>query len=217
MVWMHTEELGSLRHGKTDEVVLALRTIARRATSLVEHLEGLHSGSRAHAARTGWVRLTSTAVELLVLSHSIVFIDVPLLCLVTRKHAKGIAEQVRVSRIASMLGRGVGCGRVVVRTAGDVAIRSAARVPMATVAAAVTCIATTVASFVVVTTVASFIVVAAAVASITSTITSIIVVVATTIASVIVVVAATVASIVVATVEAIALVVARAISAFGVV
>lgn len=199
MVWVHTEELGSLRHGKTDEVVLALRTIARGATSLVEHLESLHGGSRTHAARTGWVRLTSSTVELLVLSHSIVFIDIPLLCLVARKHAKGIAEHVRVSRITSMLGCSVGCGRVVVRAARDVAIGGTAGVSMATVAATVASIATAVASLVVIApTVASFVVVAA-------TITSV------------VVVAATVASVIVAAVEAVALVVARAISAFRVV
>jgi hypothetical protein len=44
MIGPHTKELSSLAHGKTDEVVLALRSVTRRAASVVEHLEGLHGG-----------------------------------------------------------------------------------------------------------------------------------------------------------------------------
>jgi hypothetical protein len=44
MIGLRTKELSSLAHGKTDEVVLALGSVARRAASVVEHLEGLHGG-----------------------------------------------------------------------------------------------------------------------------------------------------------------------------
>jgi hypothetical protein len=71
------------------------------------------------------VRLIGSAIELLVVSHGFVFINVSLLCLVARKHAEGGAEQTRVSRVTGMLSCGVSCGRVVVRATGHATIRGA--------------------------------------------------------------------------------------------
>ena len=114
-----TKKLGGLRHGETDEVVLALAT---GATSLVEHLQGLECCSRSHASRVGLLGLATSAVKLLVLSHGIILVEVLLLGFVSREHAQSAAEQAGIARRSSVLGCGAGSRRVIIRAAGNVAV-----------------------------------------------------------------------------------------------
>jgi hypothetical protein len=92
------KQLCGLAHGHANELVLVARA------SLTKHLQGLHGSSSSNVVGGCLVITTPTAVELLMLSHCIVFVDVLVLqmLLLACQRTQDITEHALVSAVAGM-------------------------------------------------------------------------------------------------------------------
>jgi hypothetical protein len=90
------KQLRSLCHGHSDQLVLPpLRILV---ASRVEHLCRLHGCCSTNVVGARLLIAASTAtIEVLVLLHGILFIDVVILSLVLVQHTKGHAEEVGIA------------------------------------------------------------------------------------------------------------------------
>ena len=95
------------RHGHPHELVLSSATAAARGASLVEHLERLHGGRRAHTTSAGLLTLApraTAAEEVLVLADSIFLVNVLILQLLVLagKIGQGVVEHAGVAAVSGV-------------------------------------------------------------------------------------------------------------------